>query len=217
MLGVPGRIPEVTEGPQPLTGLFVDPTGGLELTQPVGQSATQLAGSRPLFVVQIAGLAGVLLQVVELRIGAQDEVVGVLDQRGEVAPAEVEPREVGLGVDDPMRCGHRVVGQQGLAVQARGQRSPEEVENRRIDVDEPHGLLEDGSPAGTSRQLEEQRHAKDLRVEEGTVLQVAVVPQTLTVIRQQDDQSAVVHTERPELGQQSTHDVIGCRHLAVVG
>src|SRR5262249_43714019 len=98
------RAAQVAERGELRRRLRVDGVRGSEVAV-VGFQVGAESGALPaLLFAQVGGLRRVLLEIVELRIGTLDVVVAApipADQRGEIAPAEVEARVEGLGVDLP--------------------------------------------------------------------------------------------------------------------
>ena len=76
-----------------------------------------------------------------------------------------------------------------------------------------HGLARAARP----RQLDHQRNVDRLAVEENAVLVLAVVVEPLAVVRQEDDEGAVVDVLVLEVLQERADDLVGPRDLAVVG
>ena len=131
-------------------------------------------------------------QVVELGPRRLDEVRAVADQRGQLAPAEVQARVPGLRVE--VARGRLLPPQveQRAAVEPRGDRPAGQGQQGRGDVHQLRRRGDRGPAEARSGELQEQRHLQGLAVEEDPVLRLAVLAQPLAVVGEQDDHGLVV-------------------------
>ncbi len=159
---------------------------------------------------------GSLREVVELGLRAVDVVVAPVPDRPQRAPAQVDARVEGLGVQAPLR-----VERARRASAARRRRAAEALPGRRPSVGSRSTSATGSFTVSPARaepgQLDEQRDVERLAVEEDAVLLLAVLAQPLAVIREQDHDRAVVEAAAPQLPDEVAHDRVGRRDLAVVG
>lgn len=88
-----------------------------------------------------------------------------------------------------------------------------QVEDRRADVDEADGLVDDVSGVAPVRETDEKGYAEDLIVETVAVLVLAVLAEFLTVIGGEDDEGVGPSLDRLQEGLEGH---VGPANLAVV-
>ena len=137
----------------------------------------------------IAGNAIVLLaritrEVIQLGARSIDVLIPAADERTQLAPAEVDARIVGFGVERLRRLAFG---------------DAEDVEDRRSDVSEREWLPDSLAVPRRMRQLNHQRDLQRLAIQQDSVLVLAMIVQTFAVIGEKDDQRAIVDAERLEM------------------
>ena len=94
---------------------------------------------------------------------------------------------------------------------------PDEVQDRRHQIDLLHDVGHARAGAGVALLFDDERHANRFVVDEQAVFLLAVIAETLAVIGQQHDGGAIVQLVRLQIVDQSPDDFVGVGDLAVVG
>ena len=170
---------------------------------------------------EVVLLARIGSEIVELGARRLDVVVAVVHERGEIAPAEMEPRVERLAVDPPRLGGRSGAGRaeradERAARETHRGRNAEDLRHGRKDVHEPDRSANGLAPARRFRKLHDQGDVDRLPVDQHSMLVLAVVIQPFAMVREEDDQSAVVDAALLEELQEGSDDLVGPRDLAVV-
>ncbi len=139
-------------------------------------------------------------------------VKAAVGERGEIAPAEMEPRVERFAVD---RAGGPDREQRGSGETA-GNLSAGGFDDRGEKIDERRRAALMTRPA-RARQLDEEWNAYRFAVEKDPVLVLAVLAEPFAVVRQEDDEGAVVEALLLQEPEEGPDDRVGRRDLAVVG
>jgi hypothetical protein len=173
-----------------------------------------------LFACEVAALARVRAQVVELGARGLDVLEAPLADHAQVAPAELQQRHERLGI------GRGLVGlrrsAQGRGQAAAGERElpgrgeTRQLEDRREDVDEPQRALEAAArrDAGCPHQ---ERDPQGRLVDEEAVQALVVLAEALAVVGSDDERRVVSQPERAERVLEAAEELVGPGHLSVVG
>ena len=165
---------------------------------------------------QVAPLAGVGREVVELRIGTVDRVPALVGERAELAPAEVQSGIERLRVDPPrgrLGAGEREERDTG---RLRRRLGAGERGRGRVEVDQRRGRGHALAGALAAGQLEDQRHVQRFAVEEHAVLRFAVVAEAFAVVREDEDRRPLVLAALPQAVEEAAERGVGGGDLAVV-
>ena len=212
------RPREVAERLQPLGYLRVHAARTREVRGVALRAAFFIDRATPASARTVSAcLPGVANDFVELRLRPVDVVMPGAHERAQRAPPEMDPRVVRLAVDLP-----------GASLSPRAsiekRRSPsrlapelQEGRDRRHDVGQPDGLPQPRSGVARARKLQQERHVEDLAIEQDPVLLLAVVPEPLPMVGDQEDDRAVVDAVALELPEELPDDAVARRDLAVVG
>ena len=174
---------------------------------------------------QVAPLARILLEVVELGPRRLDVLPAPAHERPELTPPEADSRKKGLGEDAALR-GPRAGREIDEGERLRWRVKPgdgEGLRDGRHDVDELNRNRYARSREGrlllavSPGKLHEKWDLDGLTVEEHPVLALAMVPEPLPMIREEHDQRAVVEAPLLQVLKERAHDGVGSGHLAVVG
>ena len=169
--------------------------------------------------VEVVRLAGILLQVVELRPRRGDELVAARRQRAQIAPAEMKPRVDRLGVRGEaellFRAGHQ--RHDAGAFEELRRRHAEQLERGRQEVDAADGIGDAPPRHRVERRPNQQRHVHRRLVDEEAVRALAVFAEALAVIAHDDDDGVLGEMVRVEIGEQAADLRIDERDLADVG
>src|SRR5207247_6149081 len=146
-----------------------------------------------------------------------DVVMARAHQRAQVTPPEMYSGVVGFAVDPPGKGPPRAVSiEKGHPLKRRGRLELQEGRDRRHDVDQPDGLPHARSRVAREGKLQEKGDVEDLAIEQDPVLLLAMVPQTLPMVGDEEDDRAVVDAVALELPEELPDDAVARRHLAVV-
>ena len=184
---------EIAEAHQPLALLPRRRHGRLEVGAAARQRRAHRARHLRLLRQDVPAFSRVAREVVELRPRAVDQVVARVRERAQLAPAEVDPRVVGLAVD---RRRPSAAGREQIPAACRGRRGDAERRGERgHDVAQARGRgFLRPAPLGAG-QLHEQRNVQRLAIQQDPMLLLAVVEEALAVVRGQHDERVVVAPE----------------------
>ncbi len=168
---------------------------------------------------EVAPLAGVLAQVVELGARRLHVLEAPLADHAQVAPAELQQRHEGLGVGGGLlRLGAtpKRRGQAPARERALGRGQPGELEHGREEIDEPYRALEAAS-LRNPRRAHQERHVQRRLIGEEAVQALLVLAEPFAVVGEDDERRVVAEPERAERVLEAAEELVGPRHLAVVG
>ncbi len=191
-----GRSADVPERRELLDLLRIRAARALERPRQTRELGAHRAERRRKAGREVVLLARIGDDVVELGPRRLDVLVPDVGQRSEIAPAQVETRIERLAVDAALVCLSGRASREGRRERVPGQprrdRGACDLGDGRKHVRQRdrsgHGLA--GPPR--LRELDHQRNVDRFPVEQDAVLVLAVVVQALAVIREEDDERAVV-------------------------
>jgi hypothetical protein len=172
----------------------------LERVLHLPQAREHLVAERAPRVEEIARLARIVLEVVELRARGVDGLVAARPQRLDVAPPVVVERVHGLGValEPQFRpvAGHE--RQEGRAGHLAGHRHAQQGEHRRHKVDDADGVGDRAPAQALERRPNHEGDAGRGLVDEEPVRVLTVIAEALAVVAQDRDHRAVQQIPLPE-------------------
>ena len=168
--------------------------------------------------VEVRLLAGIGTEVIELGTRRSDPLPSVVSHAEERGHSEALLGEACLGVLRDVRRRHAPLKgrQQVEALRRLAAGKPEDGEDRRHDVDVPHGPVVRGARGEGGRQTPDQRHVDRRIVDEDPVRRLPVLPEALAVVGGEDDERVVEQPVLPQPVDDPPHAAIGLGDLRVV-
>jgi hypothetical protein len=167
---------------------------------------------------QVARLAGVVLEVVELGARAVDQLPTARDQAAQRAPAEVQRGVLALDPDRALLA--HAAAQERREARARDplrRRPAVELEHGREQVRLLDQVIDHDAPREHPGQRDEQRDALRPVVDQRGVGRLALLAQGLAVVGDHDDQGPRVEAPRLQPREQPPDLGVDVSQLAVVG
>src|SRR5262245_44739358 len=166
---------------------------------------------------QVVLLSGVQLQIVQFFLCAFDVPEPAISECRENIPTELVMAVEGFGVDDPTWDGMSVEQRlQRAATQSTRVGCFGEVQQRWHQIEMLDCLLDSAAGAFSSRLLDDEWNPEPLFVNEPAVFLLAVLPESLAVIGDEDDRRAVVQLMGLQIADQTPDDLVGPSDLGVI-